>query len=61
MLNMKRAEILGFGLQVIYTNLTELSLSWAVNAVLNDKKYLLKKLIKKKIYEYLKLQICKKC
>lgn len=45
MLNMKRAEILGFGLQVIYTNLTESSLSWAVNAVLNDKKYLFKKLI----------------
>lgn len=49
MLNMKRAEILGFGLQVIYTNLTELSLSWAVNAVLNDKKYLFKKFIKKKL------------
>lgn len=36
---MARAELLGWGAQVIYTNLTEASLSWAINEVLYNPKY----------------------
>lgn len=36
---MARAELLGWGAQVTYPNLTETSLSWALNEVLNNKKY----------------------
>lgn len=38
-MNMARAELLGWGAQVTYPNLTETSLSWAMNEVLNNKKY----------------------
>jgi UDP:flavonoid glycosyltransferase YjiC (YdhE family) len=38
-MNMARAELLGWGAQVTYPNLTETSLSWALNEVLNNKKY----------------------
>lgn len=37
---MARAENLGWGAQVAYTNLTEASLSWAMNEVLYNQKYL---------------------
>lgn len=38
-MNMARAELLGWGTQVTYQNLTEESLSWAVKEVLNNKQY----------------------
>lgn len=38
-MNMARAELLGWGTQVTYKNLTAESLSWAVKEVLNNKKY----------------------
>ena len=38
-MNMARAEIQGWGVQVAYPNLTETSLSWALNEVLNNQKY----------------------
>lgn len=38
-MNMARAELLGWGAQVTYPNLTEASLSWALNEVLNNPKY----------------------
>lgn len=38
-MNMARAEHLGWGAQVVYTNLTETSLSWAINEVLYNPKY----------------------
>ena len=36
---MARAELLGWGAQVAYSNLTETSLSWALNEVLSNPKY----------------------
>lgn len=36
---MARAELLGWGTQVTYKNLTAESLSWAIKEVLNNKKY----------------------
>jgi glucuronosyltransferase len=36
---MARAELLGWGVQVTYPNLTESSLSWALNEVLTNQKY----------------------
>lgn len=39
MMNMARAELLGWGVQVKYTNLTETSFSWALNEVLTNPKY----------------------
>lgn len=36
---MARAELLGWGAQVTYPNLTEVSLSWAMNEVLSNPKY----------------------
>lgn len=39
-MNMARAELLGWGAQVAYTNLTEASLSWAINEVLYNSKYI---------------------
>lgn len=36
---MARAELLGWGVQVTYPNLTESSLSWAINEVLTNPKY----------------------
>lgn len=39
MMNMARAELLGWGVQVLYTNLTETSFSWALNEALTNKKY----------------------
>lgn len=38
-MNMARAELLGWGVQVTYPNLTESSLSWALNEVLSNSKY----------------------
>lgn len=38
-MNMARAELLGWGAQVTYPNLTEASLTWALNEVLTNKKY----------------------
>lgn len=38
-MNMARAELLGWGAQVAYTNLTEASLTWAINEVLYNPKY----------------------
>lgn len=38
-MNMARAELLGWGAQVTYQNLTSASLSWALNEVLNNGKY----------------------
>lgn len=38
-MNMARAELLGWGVQVAYPNLTETSLSWALDEVLNNQKY----------------------
>lgn len=38
-MNMARAERAGYGLTVSYSNLTEESLSWAVNEILNYSKY----------------------
>lgn len=38
-MNMARAELLGWGLQVTYKNLTESSLYWAMNEVLGDESY----------------------
>lgn len=38
-MNMARAELLGWGVQVSFTNLTELSLSWAMHEVLSNEKY----------------------
>jgi glucuronosyltransferase len=38
-MNMARAELLGWGVQVAYPNLTEVSLSWALNEVLDNPKY----------------------
>lgn len=38
-MNMARAELLGWGAQVTYQNLTAASLSWALNEVLNNAKY----------------------
>lgn len=39
MMNMARAELLGWGVQVTFPNLTEISLSWALNEALNNPKY----------------------
>lgn len=39
MMNMARAELLGWGVQVLFTNLTETSFSWALNEALTNKKY----------------------
>lgn len=36
---MARAELLGWGAQVTYPNLTDASLSWALDEVLNNPKY----------------------
>jgi hypothetical protein len=36
---MARAELLGWGAQITYPNLTEASLSWALDEVLNNPKY----------------------
>lgn len=38
-MNMARAELLGWGTQVTYKNLTAESLSWAIKEVINNKKY----------------------
>lgn len=38
-MNMARAELLGWGTQVTYPNLTETALSWALDKVLTDNKY----------------------
>lgn len=38
-MNMARAELLGWGIQVTYPNLTETSLTWALNKVLSDNNY----------------------
>lgn len=38
-MNMARVELLQWGVQVTYPNLTESSLSWAINEVLNNPKY----------------------
>lgn len=38
-MNMARAELLGWGTQVTYKNLTAESLSWAIKEVLDNKKY----------------------
>lgn len=38
-MNMARAELLGWGAQVTYPNLTEVSLSWAMNEVLSNRMY----------------------
>lgn len=38
-MNMARAELLGWGAQVTFPNLTESSLSWALNEVLGDDRY----------------------
>lgn len=38
-MNMARAELLGWGTQVTYPNLTETALSWALNKVLSDDSY----------------------
>lgn len=38
-MNMARAELLGWGVQVTYQNLTENSFSWALNEILSNKKY----------------------
>lgn len=38
-MNMARAELLGWGAQVTYPNLTETSLYWAMTEVLGDVKY----------------------
>lgn len=38
-MNMARAELLGWGVQVTYPNLTENALSWALNEVINNEKY----------------------
>lgn len=38
-MNMARAELLGWGVQVTYPNLTEVSLSWGLNEVLNNNNY----------------------
>lgn len=38
-MNMARAELLGWGVQVAYPNLTEASLSWALNEVLDNPRY----------------------
>lgn len=38
-MNMARAELLGWGVQVTYQNLTETSLSWALNEVLSNSRY----------------------
>lgn len=39
MMNMARAELLGWGVQVLFTNLSEASFSWAINEVLTNKMY----------------------
>lgn len=39
MMNMARAELLGWGLQVTYKNLSESSFSWALNEVLQNPFY----------------------
>lgn len=39
MMNMARAELLGWGVQVTYPNLTESSFTWALNEVLTNPKY----------------------
>ncbi|KAG5671714.1 hypothetical protein PVAND_001894 [Polypedilum vanderplanki] len=39
MMNMARAELLGWGVQVTYPNLTETSLTWALKEALTNKKY----------------------
>ena len=39
MMNMARAELLGWGVQVLFTNLTETSFTWALNEALTNKKY----------------------
>lgn len=38
-MNMVRAQQLGWGASVSFTNLTAKSLTWAINEVLNDPKY----------------------
>lgn len=38
-MNMARAELLGWGVQVTYPNLTEASFSWALNEALSNPKY----------------------
>jgi len=39
MMNMARTELLGWGVQVLFTNLTETSFTWALNEVLTNEKY----------------------
>ena len=38
-MNMARADLLGWGVQVTYPNLTEASLSWGLEEVLSNDKY----------------------
>jgi len=38
-MNMAQAEHSGYGVQVTYNNVTEVSLSWAINEVLSNPKY----------------------